>query len=69
MELTLKELREQAGLRQADVAKKLNVVQAAVSKWETGVNPPHRKYHKKLAKLYNCKVDDLLVGIPDNRGS
>lgn len=58
--MTLRELRENAGLRQVDVAKKLNVDQGAVSKWENGVNPPLRKYHKKLAKLYGVTVDDLL---------
>lgn len=58
--MALRELRQQAGLRQVDVAKKLRVDQAAVSKWENGVNPPHRKYHRQLARLYGCTVDDLL---------
>ena len=61
--LTLRELRERAGLRQVDVAKRLSVDQAAVSKWENGVNPPHRKYHKKLAKLYGVTVDELMAAI------
>lgn len=65
MQLSLRELRERAGLRQVDVAKKLNVGQCAVSKWENGVNPPLPKYRKKLAKLYGCAVDDLL----DNKDS
>lgn len=59
--LTLKELRTRAGLRQDDVAKKLDVNQAAVSRWEAGETKPSRKYHKKLAKLYGCTVDELLV--------
>ena len=58
--LTLKQLRENAGLRQVDVGKKLNVDQTAVSRWESGDTRPSRKYHKKLAKLYGCTVDDLL---------
>lgn len=58
--MTLKELRNNAGLRQIDVAKKLDVDQAAVSKWENGETKPSRKYHKKLAKLYGCTVDELL---------
>lgn len=57
--MTLKELRERAHLRQVDVAKRLNVDQAAVSKWETGETKPSRKYHKKLAKLYGVTVDGL----------
>ena len=58
--LKLREYRERAGLRQVDVAKKMNVDQAAVSKWESGENGISRKYHKKLAKLYGVTVDELL---------
>lgn len=57
---TLKELRVAAGLRQEDVAKKLNVDQTAVSNWERGKNRPCTKYRKKLAKLYGCTVEQLL---------
>lgn len=58
--LRLREFRERAGLRQVDVAKKMNVDQAAVSKWESGENGISQKYHKKLAKLYGVTVDELL---------
>ena len=57
--LKLREYREKAGLRQVDVAKKLNVDQAAVSKWENGENQISRKYHRKLARLYGVSVDEL----------
>ena len=43
-----------------DVAKKMNVDQGCVSKWESGETRPSRKYHKKLARLYGCTVDELL---------
>ena len=58
--MTLKELRHRAGLRQVDVAKEMNVDQAAVSKWETGETFPTRKLHKPLATLYGVTVDELL---------
>nr|DAE75687.1 MAG TPA: Helix-turn-helix XRE-family like protein [Caudoviricetes sp.] len=58
--LKLREYREKIGLRQVDVAKKMNVDQAAVSKWESGETRPSRKYHKKLSKLYGVTVDELL---------
>lgn len=61
--MTLKERRVLAGLRQIDVAKKLDVDQAAVSKWESGETRPSRKYHKKLAKLYGCSVEEILDSI------
>ena len=59
--MRLREYRERAGLRQIDVAKKMNVDQAAVSKWENGENRISRKYHKRLARLYGVTVDDLLA--------
>ena len=59
--MRLREYRERAGLRQIDVAKKMNVDQAAVSKWESGENRISRKYHKKLARLYGVTVDALLA--------
>lgn len=65
--MNLKERRLAAGLRQVDVAKKLDVDQTAVSCWETGVNRPLPKYQKKLAKLYGCTVGELLA--PDDKGS
>lgn len=58
--MNLREYREKAGLRQVDVAKRLNVDQTTISKWESGDNRISRKYHKKLAKLYGVTVDELL---------
>lgn len=59
--MTLKERRMNAGLRQEDVAKLLEVDQAAVSYWESGKTKPVRKYREKLAKLYRCQAEDLLT--------
>lgn len=59
--LNIRIYREAAGLRQSDLAKKLDVDQTAVSNWELGKSKPLRKYHKKLAKLLGCTVDELLA--------
>lgn len=48
-------------MTQEEVGKKLNVSKAAVCCWELGKNGICRKYHKKLAKLYGCTVDELLA--------
>ena len=56
----MKELRLNAGLTQEAVAKRMNVTQVAVHRWETGNTRIARKHHKKLAKLYGVTVDDLL---------
>lgn len=58
--MNIKNLRLKAGLTQVQLAKKMNVDQAAVSRWESGETKPMRKYHKKLAKVLGCTVDELL---------
>lgn len=60
--MTLKERRLAAGLRQVDVAKLLEVDQAAVSKWESGETKPVRKYRAKLARLYKCSEAEIMEG-------
>lgn len=58
--MNIKARRLEAGLTQAQLAKKLNVDQTAVSRWESGETKPLKKYHKKLAKTLGCTVDELL---------
>lgn len=57
--LTLRELRENAGVTRAQVSKKLNVDLSCLSHWEVGDWKPGRKYHKALAKLYGCTVQAI----------
>lgn len=59
--MTLREYRLRLGLRLEDVGKKLNVDKTAVYNWEYGRNGICKKYHKKLAKLYGCTVEELLA--------
>lgn len=59
--MNIKALRLKAGLTQAQLAKKMNVDQAAVSRWESGETKPLRKCHNKLAKVLGCTVDELLA--------
>lgn len=63
--MSLKELRLSSGVLQEDVAKKLDVTQSAISYWESGKTRPCRKYHKKLAKLYGCTVEDVQRALED----
>lgn len=57
--MKIRELRVREGLTQAQLAKKMNVDQSAVSLWESGKTAPMRKLHKKLAKVLNCTIEDL----------
>ena len=58
--MNIKARRLEAGLTQAQLAKKLNVDQTAVSRWESGETKPLKKHHKKLAKVLGCSVEELL---------
>lgn len=55
----LKEIRENAGLRQEDVAKKLRVRVSAVSNWERGVNGIASKYIRPLTRLYGVTETEI----------
>lgn len=52
--------RKKAKLTQAEVAKALGVSDAAVCQWEKGETMPAAARLTQIAKLYKCKVDDLL---------
>jgi transcriptional regulator with XRE-family HTH domain len=57
--LELKAIRENAGLRQEDVAKKLRVRVSAVSNWERGVNGIASKYIRPLTRLYGVTETEI----------
>ena len=52
--------RKKAGLSQEMVAEKLGVSRQTISKWETDETIPDIYQSKKLAKLYNLTLDELI---------
>lgn len=58
--MSIRTLRLKAGMTQQEVAKKVDVDQAAVSNWEKGRNPPLPKYQKKLCRIFGCTAAELL---------
>lgn len=58
----LKELRQQKGLTQEELAQALYVSRTAVSKWESGRGYPNIDSLKLLADFFSVTVDDLLSG-------
>lgn len=56
----IRELREDAGLSQADIANVLNCSQVAYSYYEIGRRDIPTEILIKLAQYYNCSVDYLL---------
>ena len=53
-------LRQQSGLTQSDLAKKLNVTRSSVNAWEMGISIPSTQYVVELAELFKVSTDYLL---------
>ena len=52
--------RKKVGLSQETVAEKLGVSRQPISKWETDETVPDIYQTKRLAKLYNLTLDELI---------
>ncbi len=55
----LKTLRKAKGLTQEEMAALLGVNQTAVASWERGDTYPTADKLPKIAKMLDCKIDDL----------
>lgn len=62
--LRLKELRQERGIGQIELAKKLEVSKGIISLWENGQREPNMYSLIKLAKFF-CVTIDYLVGLED----
>ena len=58
----LQHLRKQNNMTQEQLAEKLYVSRAAVSKWESGKGYPNIESLKAISKLFSVSIDDLLSG-------
>ena len=56
----IKELRESKNMSQPALAKLIGVSMHSVWRWENGKVEPRACELQELAKVFNCKVDDLL---------
>lgn len=52
--------RKKRGLTQEELAEKLDVSSAAVSKWERGISTPELSMVCKMADCFEISVDELL---------
>lgn len=60
-------LREQAGLSQYELARRLHYTRSAVSMWEQGRSDPSVSALVMLADLYGVSLDWLIAGRPGRR--
>jgi len=59
-------LREALGLKQAEMARAIGVLQAELSAWETGVRRPSIAKAKPLVDRYHITLDWLFLGDSGN---
>ena len=60
----LRELRQEKNLSMKQLAKELNITDAAISNWENEINEPKISYLFAIAKFFNVSTDYLL-GLED----
>ena len=58
----LQHLRKENNMTQEQLAERLYVSRAAVSKWESGKGYPNIESLKAISKLFSVSIDDLLSG-------
>lgn len=56
----IRHIREQAGITQAELARKLGLTRSSVNSWEMGLSVPSTQYVIELAKLFDVSTDYLL---------
>lgn len=57
--MRIKELRQERGLGQADLARCMGVFQSTVSNWETEIALPKARDIPLLANVLGVSIDDL----------
>lgn len=58
----VKQIREEHGMTQQTLAEKLYVTRQAVSRWECGARHPDLLTAKKIARILDVSLDELLSG-------
>ena len=56
----IKSMREQLGMTQADLARRLDLTRSSINGWEMGLSVPSTQYIVELAKLFGVSTDYLL---------
>lgn len=60
--ITIADLRHKSGLTQSELAKKLNISDKTVSRWENGLGYPEITQFPLLASIFGVTVDYLMTG-------
>lgn len=66
---TIRELRDRAGVSQADAASGIGIARATYASIETGKRPLNLEVAQQISKYYGVKIEDLIsgdIGAPDS---
>ena len=58
----IKELRNEKGMTQEELAKLIPIGREAVSKWERGKNKPNKSCLEILSTIFGVSIEELLLG-------
>ena len=64
---TIRQLREERGWAQLDLAVRLGASVGAISKWERGLVVPHSTYQQRLAHVFGVSITELAFGPAEQR--
>ena len=68
---TIRQLRQERGWTQLDLAARVGVTRAVISRWERGVTRPWPRHRMRLADHFGISVEDIAVGpaeqVPQDR--
>lgn len=56
----LRNIRKENNLTQKEIAQKLNVVESCYANWEQGRTEPNIETLRKLSKILNVSIDELI---------
>lgn len=65
----IRTLREERGMSQRELAKRLNLTPGCVAKWELGLSAPTVENLLALADLFGCPLDAIFGREPPGRTS
>lgn len=63
---TIKGLRQQFGLTQSELARKLNITRSSVNAWEMGISIPSTQFVVELARIFKVPTD-VILGVSSKR--
>lgn len=56
----IKALREQKGITQSELAKRIGITRSSVNAWEMGISIPSTQYIVELSQIFKVSTDYLL---------